>query len=80
MKEPKFLLENETKVRTHKVLNSVNGIIVSMHHIEARKADRVGTIKGVVSGHGGDIYWVHHEGDPMLDPAVYCWTEFELVE
>jgi hypothetical protein len=28
-----------------------------------------------VGGHGGDVYWVHHEGSVLLAP--YCYTEFE---
>jgi hypothetical protein len=42
-----------------------------VHEVEAA------IIRGVVPGHGGDLYYVQHEAHD-LHCAVYCFTEFEV--
>lgn len=39
-----------------------------------------GVIRGIVGGHGGDVYWVQHGTDGAGEPVVatYGWWEFEL--
>jgi len=76
MEEPEYILDNGTKVHTSKVLSSTSGITVKQHHLDARKPDTPGIIRGWVAGHGGDIYWVQHEDESV---AAYGWMEFELV-
>lgn len=79
MEEPERILENGTRVRTDKVLSSPAGILVKAKYLSERKPDTVGTIRGWVPGHGGDIYWVQHEGCKEHEGiAAYGWMEFEL--
>ena len=77
MREPKFILTNGTKILTHSKLDPTTGFSISSKHIDLRKPKTSGEIYGVVAGHGGDVYWVRHEGD--VYPAAYCYSEFELV-
>ncbi len=74
MKQPIYILDNGTRVRTHKKLGKTTGFLVVMKHIEARKPDAPGVIDGIVGGHGGDVYWVRHG----QDVAAYSFSEFEL--
>lgn len=79
MEEPKTILEAGTRIRTDKVLGSPAGIFVKEKYLQERKPDTVGIIRGWVAGHGGDIYWVQHEGCEGTDGiAAYGWMEFEL--
>jgi hypothetical protein len=78
MEQPRRLLIEGTRVRTHEVLESTNGMMVNPLHLSARKPNAEGVVEGCVPGHGGDVYWVRHEGDDVA--ATYCFTEFELVE
>jgi hypothetical protein len=77
MREPRFILTNGTKILTHAKLDPITGFSISSKHIDLRKPETSGEIYGVVAGHGGDVYWVRHEGD--VYPAAYCYSEFELV-
>lgn len=77
MKEPATIIPAGTLIRTHAVLDSTQGMLVAAERLNARVSDTVGTIKGVVAGHGGDVYWVEHNGGKV---AAYCWSEFSLVE
>lgn len=77
MKEPEYVLKNGTRVRTHDVLGSERGMMIDAIHVRARRPAINGTIVGVVSGHGGDVYWVEHVGHAA--PAAYWFTEFEVV-
>lgn len=78
MKEPATTLPNGTRIRTHTTLDSTRGMMVAPCHLNARHASTNGRIAGIVGGHGGDVYWVDHPEE--IVPAVYCFTEFELVE
>jgi hypothetical protein len=75
--EPRYILEDGTRVRTHAVLDDdTQGMIIAARHLEARRSNTVGVIAGYVAGHGGDVYWVRHsEGDAV---AAYGFMEFEL--
>ena len=76
MEAPKFILTNGTKIKTHHDLGSTTGLLVTAELLQRRKSNTEGTIKGVVPGHGGDVYWVVNDDGSK---TCYCWTEFELV-
>jgi hypothetical protein len=76
MREPKFILANGTKIVTNAKLDPTTGFLIAPKHLALRKPATSGEIYGVVGGHGGDVYWVRHEGDEYL--AAYCYSEFEL--
>lgn len=76
MKQPEYILKPGTRIHTHPVLKSTDGMFVVQRHLDARAANTPGTIRGVVPGHGGDVYYVAHHADNV---AVYCFTEFELI-
>lgn len=78
MEQPKYLLSAGTRIKTHPSVNNTQGLHVKQSHLDARRPNAVGTIVGVVGGHSGDVYWVKHEG--MEAHAVYCFTEFELIQ
>ena len=83
MEEPKYILEPGTtvKIHDHTFGRTSAGLIVKQEYIDARTPSAKGIIRGIVGGHGGDVYWVQHgedgEGKPVI--AAYGWWEFELV-
>lgn len=77
MDQPAYVLENGTKIRTNMVLDSTSGMLIDPRNLGQRRANAPGVIKGIVGGHGGDVYWVEHEKGAE-HPAAYCFTEFEL--
>lgn len=80
MKQPEYILEKGTKIRTHETLGSTVGLGVHVGHIRARRSNVQGTITGVVGGHGGDVYFVRHEAPFSFGwvEAAYSFQEFEL--
>jgi hypothetical protein len=54
------------------------GMIVPAQCVATRRVSAEGIIRGVVGGHGGDLYYVEHEAHD-LNYSVYCFTEFEVV-
>ncbi len=42
-------------------LGSEAGIIVTPEHFDVRRQGASGTVRGYVAGHGGDVWWVHHD-------------------
>ena len=61
-------------------LGKTDGILVVKHHLDCRKVGVTGTVAGYVGGHGGDVWWVEHDGDEQ--PKVvgaYCYNEFEPI-
>ena len=76
MKQPEYILEIGTKIRTHAKLGDTAGMLVPQSVLAQRKADAVGAICGAVAGHGGDVYGVLHDDDTTI--SVYCFDEFEL--
>jgi hypothetical protein len=78
MQQPTKLLDPGTKVITHAELGTTFGMSVPQRNIEARRPSMAGTIHGYVPGHGGDVYWVRHDGVEAV--AAYCFTEFEIDE
>lgn len=76
MNEPEYILESGTRIRTNEPLASTGGFLIAQKHMDVRKPNAVGAICGIVGGHGGDVYWVAHIGDPCM--AAYGWMDFEL--
>lgn len=76
MNQPRLLIPNNTKVKTHTTLDDTTGMLISPNNLKFRKSNKIGEIIGYVPGHGGDVYWVQHGGDTF--PAAYCFTEFEI--
>lgn len=75
MHEPASILPVLTRIKTHMKLGKVDYFCHSKH-LEARKDDSYGFIRGIVGGHGGDVYWVAHPNTNTV--AAYGWDEFEL--
>ena len=77
MKQPDIILSAGTKIISHNLLNNdaLAGSNVKRHHLDSRGPTKKGSIKGVVGGCGGDVYWVTH---PDGGIAAYGWWEFEL--
>lgn len=73
---PQFFLDNGTKIRTIDKLEPETGMLISPKNLANRKPSTDGEICGIVGGHGGDVYWVQHEGDDV--PAAYSYSEFNL--
>jgi hypothetical protein len=76
MKQPEYILNNGTQVRTHDKLGKTTGMLTGPGNMSMRKPSSDGVIRGVVAGHGGDVYWVQHPGDTLYAP--YCFDEIEL--
>ena len=76
MQEPEYILPAKTRVRTTTPLGSTGGFLITQKHLDVRKPGTIGVICGIVGGHGGDVYWVAHIGDPCM--AAYGWMDFEL--
>ncbi len=60
-------------VRTTK-LDSTDGLFVKQEILDRRQEGKVGTIVGLVSGHGGDAWFILHQDNSM---AAYWFTEFK---
>jgi len=67
----------DVRVRTNKILGSTEGIFVEKRHLDARRPDKEGVLKGYVEGHGGDVWWVIHDDHTI---AAYKLDEFEAIE
>jgi hypothetical protein len=80
MDEPTVILSNGTRVRTtveaKHAPDAERGLLIEPRHLVVRRPNAAGVICGFVAGHGGDVYWVAHLGDPCT--AAYGWWEFEL--
>jgi hypothetical protein len=83
-------IQPKMKVRTSPGLNSPKGMIVDQKFLDQRKANQIAYVYGVIPGHGGDVWWLLHEGCPLIEGenktpaydkkfiAPYSWMEFEL--
>ena len=66
-----------TRVRTADKLDDARGMMVAPKYIECRRCGITGVVKGYVPGHGGDVWWVAHDG--TADVGAYCYTEITPV-
>lgn len=78
MNQPQHILKNGTRIKTRAQLDSMVGMIVPAQYLTTRRVSAEGIIRGVVGGHGGDLYYVEHDTHD-LHYAVYCFTEFEVI-
>jgi len=60
-------------------LGPVAGMMIKPHILENRKQGAVGVIHDWVPGHGGDVWWVIHDGPEGAEPvyAPYVFNEIE---
>jgi len=76
MDQPSKILDKDTRVITHTELETTMGMNVRPENIAERRTSARGKVIAPVGGHGGDVYWVWHEGAELMAP--YSFTEFEL--
>lgn len=57
-------------------LNPTTGMFVKRRHLDCRKEGTQGTVMGYVPGHGGDVWWVEHDG--CDDVGAYSVLEMKL--
>lgn len=62
------------RVRVTK-LEDTKGLMISPKNTSVRRVGAIGTIRGYVPGHGGDVWWVKH--DDADEVGAYVFTEFE---
>lgn len=74
MREPDYILNPGTAVKTYSVLDVTTGFLVAKRHLDARRSDGQGVVVGIAAGHGGDVYFVQH--DEAV--AAYGFWEFDL--
>lgn len=58
-------------------LEPTTGMFIADRFLAARKSGVIGEVLGYVPGHGGDVWWVKHDGSE--DVGAYCFTETEEV-
>lgn len=69
---------NDVKVGMKVVISKLKetrGIVVNQRHLDCRKIGVIGTVRWCVPGHGGDVWWVAHDGTNEI--GAYCFTEIE---
>jgi hypothetical protein len=80
MNPPTYSLERGTKVKTHGVLESTDGLDFP-GMIPARRTDSQGIILTPAGGQRGDVYFIaHNYGSPEQVIAPYSYTEFEVMD
>lgn len=65
------------KVKTTE-LRDTGGMFVAAKHLLCRTAGISGTVQAYVPGHGGDVWFVSHDGTD--DVGAYAYNEFEPVD
>lgn len=63
------------RVRT-KELEPPVGFLISEQALRNRRAGFTGTVYGYVAGHGGDVWWVVHDGARTVvgENGGECWS------
>ncbi len=61
-------------VRTIK-LGETTGMTIAEKHLVVRKTGVTGTVLNYVPGHGGDVWFVKHDGCEEI--GAYCFDELE---
>jgi len=79
MNEPEHILNPGTQVKVHDVLGAPRGMLIKPEILDRRTPGVSGMICGYVPGHGGDVYWVRHDGEEDTGSAYGYW-EFDLTE
>ena len=60
-------------------LDRTDAMIVHKKHLRARKKGVTGTVYMCVPAHGGDVWFVEHDGGQSVF-AAYSTNELELIE
>lgn len=77
------------KVLTQCTPENTSGMLISQQFLDNRKNGVIGTIYGYVPGHGGDVWYVVHEGTPTVKingkeewdrSGIAVYTVFEMIE
>jgi len=58
-------------------LETTDTMLVHEKNLSVRKAGLTGIVIGYVPGHGGDVFWVKHDGTNEI--GAYSYTEFKKV-
>ena len=58
-------------------LGDTEGMLIKERHLACRREGATGRVAGWVPGHGGDVWWVKHDGSDEI--GAYCWSELELL-
>lgn len=53
------------------------GLFINPKYLDNRSVGKTGKVLGYVPGHGGDVWWVEHDGESGV--AAYCYNEFEEI-
>ncbi len=56
-------------------LGKTTGMMIAAEHLTVRATGVVGVVKNWVPGHGGDVWFMEHEGSN--DVGAYAFNEFE---
>lgn len=64
------------RVRTKDQLGETTGMLVAEKHLFARRSNKEGLLAGYVPGHGGDVWWVHHDDGTV---GAYSFEEFDPI-
>lgn len=59
-------------------LDSVDGMFIHAKHLTCRRVGVTGTVGNYVGGHGGEVWFIDHDGSDEC--GAYVYDEFELVE
>ena len=62
------------RVRTTNLGDTI-GLTINTRHLDVRREGVEGVVEGHVPGHGGDVWFVKHDGTNQV--GAYTFTEFE---
>lgn len=63
------------RIRTVK-LGDTKGMFIKPRHLDCRREGVIGTVLSYVPGHGGDVWFVQHDGSDEI--GAYVFDEMEL--
>jgi hypothetical protein len=68
------LIRPGLRVKTRDALGSTAGYFISETTLQRRRSGVTGQVYGYVAGHGGDVWWVVHDGTPQIErDGVLTW-------
>ena len=65
------------RVKTTRLDRDTRGMFIVYKNMVVRREGVVGTVKSYAAGHGGDVWFVAHDGSD--DVGAYIFTEFEPI-